>query len=61
MLCRLFGDLSRVWLLCRPFGDLRGIWLCYVGPFGDLSRVWLCYVGILVTITMFGYVIMALW
>ena len=22
MLCMLFGDLSRVWLLCRPFGDL---------------------------------------
>ena len=30
-------------------------------PFGDLSHVWLCYVGILVTIAMFGYVIMALW
>ena len=45
MLCRLFGDLSRVWLLCRPFGDLSHVWLCYVGP--------------LVTIAMFGYVIMA--
>ena len=42
MLCRLFGDLSRVWLLCRPFGDL--------------SRVWLCYVGPLVTLAVFGYV-----
>ena len=29
--------------------------------FGDLSHVWLCYVGPLVTIAMFGYVIMALW
>ena len=47
MLCRLFGDLSRVWLLCRPFGDLSHVWLCYVGP--------------LVTFAMFGYVIMALW
>ena len=47
MLCRLFGDLSRVWLLCRPFGDLSPVWLCHVGP--------------LVTIAMFGYVIMALW
>ena len=32
-------------MLCRPFGDLSRVWLCYVGPFGDLSRVWLCYVG----------------
>ena len=47
MLCRLFGDLSRVRLLCRPFGDLSHVWLCYVGP--------------LVTIAMFGYVIMVLW
>ena len=29
-------------------------------PFGGLSYVWLCYVGPLVTIAMFGYVIMAL-
>ena len=41
MLCRPFGDLSRVWLLCRPLGDL--------------SRVWLCYVGRLVTLGVFGY------
>ena len=46
---------------CRPFGGLSYVWLCYVGPFGDLSHVWLCYVGPLVTIAMFGYVIMALW
>ena len=46
-------------MLCRPFGDLSRVWLCYVGPlvtlavlaamicrpFGDLSRVWLYYVG----------------
>ena len=42
MLCRPFGDLSRVWLLCRPLGDLSGVWLSYVGP--------------LVILAMFGYV-----
>ena len=47
MLCRLFGDLSRVWLLCRPFGDLSCVWLCYVGPF--------------VTLAVFGYAMYALW
>ena len=54
-------------MLCRPFGDLSRVWLCYVGPlvtlacltmlckpFGDLSRVWLCYVGPLVILPMFG-------
>ena len=30
-------------------------------PFGDLSRVWLCYVGPVVTLAMFGYVMLALW
>ena len=43
-------------MLCRPFGDLSRVWLCYVGPIGDLSRVWLCYVGPLVTLAVFGYV-----
>ena len=55
-------------MLCRPFGDLSRVWLCYVGPvvtlamfgyvrpFGDLSRVWLSYVGPLVILAMFGYV-----
>ena len=42
-------------MLCRPFGDLSRVWLCYVGPVGDLSRVWLCYVGPLVTLAVFGY------
>ena len=37
MLCRLFGDLSHVWLLCMPFGDLSCVWLCYVGPFVTLA------------------------
>ena len=61
-------------MLCRPFGDLSRVWLCYVGPlvtfaclailcrpFGDLSCVWLCYVGPLVTLAVFGYVMLALW
>ena len=57
-------------MLCRPFGDLSRVWLCYVGPvvtlavcltmlcrpFGDLSHVWLCYVGPLVTLAVFDYV-----
>ena len=43
-------------MLCRPFGDLSRVWLCYVGRFGDLSRAWLCYVGPLVTLAVFGYV-----
>ena len=37
-------------MLCRPFGDLSRVWLCYVGPLVtlavlrcDLNRVWLCY------------------
>ena len=29
--------------------------------FGDLSRAWLYYVGPLVTLTVFGYVMQALW
>ena len=56
-------------MLCRPFGDLSRVWLYYVGPlvilavfvyvsrtFGDLSRVRLYYVGPLVILAMFGYV-----
>ena len=43
-------------MLCRPFGDLSRVWLCYVGPLVTLDRVWLCYVGPLVTLAMFGYV-----
>ena len=55
-------------MLCRPFGDLSRVWLCYEGPLvtlaclailcrpvDDLSRVWLCYVGPLVTLAVFGY------
>ena len=33
-------------MLCRPFGDLSHVWLCYVGP--------------LLTLAVFGYVIMYL-
>ena len=61
MLCRLFGDLSRVWLLCRPFGDLSPVWLCHVVPLVTLAMFGYAMLGPLVTIAMFGYVIMALW
>ena len=66
-------------MLCRPFGDLTRVCLCYViplyiavmyckalvnpclamlyRPFGDLSRVWLYYVGPLVTLAVFDYVV----
>ena len=43
-------------MLCRPFGDLSRVWLCYVGPLvKHLGRVWLCYIGP-VALDMFGYV-----
>ena len=44
-------------MLCRLFGDLIRVWLCYVGRFGDLSRARLCHVGPLVTLFVFGYVV----
>ena len=66
-------------MLCRHFGDLTRVCLCYViplniavyvwckalvnpclamlcRPFGELSRVWLCYVGPLVTLAVLGYI-----
>ena len=56
MLCRPFGDLSRVWLCYavfgRPFGDLSRASLCYVGSLVTLARVWLCYVGPVVTLAV---------
>ena len=51
MLCRPFGDLSRVWLCyVGPLVILAMFGQCNVGPLADLSRVWLCYVGPLVTL-----------
>ena len=41
-------------MLCRPFGDLSRVWLCYVGPLVSLA---LCYVSPLVTLAMFDYVV----
>ena len=41
-------------MLCRPFGDLSRVWLCYVGPLVTLA-VFGCYVGPLVTLAVFGY------
>ena len=55
MLCRPFGDLSRVWLCVGPFGY---VWSVFglVGPLVTLAlAVWLCYVGPLVTLAVFGY------
>ena len=43
-------------MLCRPFGDLSRVLAMLCRPFGDLSRVWLCYVGPLVILAVFGYV-----
>ena len=34
-------------MLCRPLDDLNRAWLCYLGP--------------LVSLTVFGYVMLALW
>ena len=42
-------------MLCRPFGDLSRVWLCYIGPGGDLSHAWLCHEGPLVALAMFGH------
>ena len=41
-------------MLCRPFGDLSRVWLCYVGPLLTLA-VFGCYVGPFVTLVVFGY------
>ena len=41
-------------MLCRLFGDLSRVWLCYVGPLVTLA---LCYVGPLVTLAMFDNVV----
>ena len=47
-------------MLCRPFGDLSRVWyiaVYYVGPLVTVfSRAWLCYVGPLVTLAVFGYI-----
>ena len=43
-------------MLCRPFGDLSRVLAMLCRPSGDLSRIWLCYVGPLVILAMFGYV-----
>ena len=45
-------------MLCRPFGDLSRVWLCYVGPLVTLAVFGYMYVGLaLVTLAVFGYVI----
>ena len=37
MLCRPFVTLAVFAMLCRPFGDLSRVWLCYVGPLVTLA------------------------
>ena len=41
-------------MLCRPFGDLTRVWLCYVGPLVTLVVFGYAYVGPLVTLAVFG-------
>ena len=42
-------------MLCRPFGDLSRVWLCYVGPLVTLACFAVFgYVGSLVTLAVFG-------
>ena len=43
-------------MLCRTFGDLSRVWLYYVGPLVIYSRVCLCNVGPLVTLAVFDYI-----
>ena len=43
-------------MLCRPFGDLSRVWLCYIGPVVTLAMFGYVYVGPLVALAMFGYV-----
>ena len=41
-------------MLCRLFADISRVWLCYEGPLVTLV-VFGCYVGPLVTLVMFGH------
>ena len=48
-------------MLCRPFGDLSRVWLCYVGPVVTLAVFGYVMLGPVVTLAEFGYVMLALW
>ena len=43
-------------MLCRPFGDLSRVWLCYVGPVVTLVMFDYVMSALLVTLAVFGYV-----
>ena len=43
-------------MLCRPFGDLSRVWLCYVGPLVTIAMFGYVMYGPLVTLAVFGYV-----
>ena len=44
-------------MLCRPFGDLSRVWLCYVGPLVTLAVLGCIMLALLVTLPMFDYVV----
>ena len=48
-------------MLCRPFGDLSRVWLCYVGPVVTLAMFDYVILTLLVTLAVFGYAVLALW
>ena len=41
-------------MLCRPFGDLSRVWLCYVGPLVTLAVLRYAMYALLVTLDVFG-------
>jgi hypothetical protein len=42
-------------MLCRPFGDLSRVWLCYVGPVVTLAMFDYVMLALLVNLAVFGY------
>ena len=42
-------------MLCRPFGDLSRVWVCYVGPVVTLAMFDYAILTLLVTLAVFGY------
>ena len=42
-------------MLCRPFGDLSRVWLCYVGPVVALAMFGYVMKALLVALAVFGY------
>ena len=42
-------------MLCRPFGDLSRVWVCYVGPVVTLAMFDYVILTLLVTLAVFFY------